>query len=219
MLKVRRIICDKGYPTDTEIDIKSEILKNALSDIFEGVEGLKLNEFPPVASPNLLFYARAGLEDRIAKERSRTNPNKALIEELLLACQYVSEDFGSRIETLASLMAHEEITFDLLWTLFPPRTTIYTKDNLLREEQLLTLQTSDYASRENGSRYLSLNLRMLSHDGEKFGWVDKAMEIDQFEGARKISQLKCIPLQLGLKHRRRRCFNPSCIRKPSLLVW
>jgi hypothetical protein len=50
VLKVRRIICDKGFPSGTEIDIKSELLENALSDIFEGVEGLQLNETPPVVS-------------------------------------------------------------------------------------------------------------------------------------------------------------------------
>jgi hypothetical protein len=50
VLKVRRIICDKGFPSGTEIDIKSELLRNALSDIFEDVEGLQLNETPPVVS-------------------------------------------------------------------------------------------------------------------------------------------------------------------------
>jgi hypothetical protein len=48
VLKVRRIISEKGYPSGTEIDIKSELLKDALSDIFEGAEGLQLNEKPPV---------------------------------------------------------------------------------------------------------------------------------------------------------------------------
>jgi hypothetical protein len=50
VLKVRRIICDKGFSSGTEIDIKSNLLKNALTHIFEGVEGLQLNETPPVAS-------------------------------------------------------------------------------------------------------------------------------------------------------------------------
>jgi hypothetical protein len=50
VLKVRRIICEKGYPSGTEIDVKSELLKDALSDIFDGVEGLQLNEKPPVVS-------------------------------------------------------------------------------------------------------------------------------------------------------------------------
>jgi hypothetical protein len=50
VLKVRRIICDEGYPSGTEIDIKSELLRDALADIFDGVEGLQLNETPPVVS-------------------------------------------------------------------------------------------------------------------------------------------------------------------------
>lgn len=50
VLKVRRIIDDTGYPSNTEIDIKSTLLKDALLDIFEGVEGLTLNESPPMVS-------------------------------------------------------------------------------------------------------------------------------------------------------------------------
>jgi hypothetical protein len=71
VLKVRRIICDKGFPTGTEIDIKSTVLKEALADIFEGIEGLQLNETPPVISPELLFHSREGLTDAGRRDRRR----------------------------------------------------------------------------------------------------------------------------------------------------
>ena len=68
VIKVRRIICEKGYPSSTEIDIKSELLKDALSEIFEGVEGLQLNETPPVVSIfNYVFRpAPANMKSRSA---------------------------------------------------------------------------------------------------------------------------------------------------------
>lgn len=103
VLKVRRIICDKGFPTGTEIDIKSVLLKDALADIFEGIEGLQLNESPPVISPELLFHSRQGLADRVKAEEAKSSPNKALIDELGVALQYIEEDYASTRATLDSL--------------------------------------------------------------------------------------------------------------------
>lgn len=171
------------------------MLKDALQEIFEGVEGLKLNESPPVASPELLFHARIGLEERLKAEQGKAHTNKAVIDDLNVALQYIAEDYDSTLETLASLSSHYEITFNLLWTLFPPNTEIFTKHNLLREDQVLKLQTGEYGARANGSRYFSLNVRHISHDGEKFGWIQEtSMQIDQFEGAKKVHHLKCFPL-------------------------
>lgn len=78
VLKVRRIICDKGFPTGTEIDISSSLLKDTLSEIYEGIEGLQLNE-TPIISPNLLFHAREGLANRVKAEEANPTPSKALV--------------------------------------------------------------------------------------------------------------------------------------------
>ncbi|KAF2132112.1 P-loop containing nucleoside triphosphate hydrolase protein [Dothidotthia symphoricarpi CBS 119687] len=193
VLKVRRIICDKGFPTGTEIDVKSTLLKDALSEIFEGVEGLTLNESPPVVSPELLFHARQGLSDRIKAEETKASPNKALIDELGVAVQFVAEHFSTTLETLDCMALQNEITFSLLWTLFPAKTTVYTKSNLLRAHQVLKLHKGDYGC-SNGVRFFDLELRLISHDGEKMGWAETSMRIWQFEGAKKVYNLNCFPL-------------------------
>jgi hypothetical protein len=127
VLKVRRLINQKGYPTGTEIDIKSTLLRNALVEFFKGIEGLRLNESPPVISPELLFHSRVGLAERVKAEEASSEPNKALIEELGVALQYIAEDHASTQASLESLLEHSEITFSLLWTIFPPNVTVYTK--------------------------------------------------------------------------------------------
>jgi len=195
VLKVRRIICDKGFPTGTEIDIKSELLRGALADIFEGIEGLQLNESPPIISPELLFHSREGLAERVQAEESKTAPNKALVDELGVALQYIAQDYASTQATLDSLSEHNEITFNLLWALFPPNVTVYTKSNLLREHQILKLQRGEYGELPSGARYFSLDLRYLSHDGEKLGWAEKNYRISQFDGARKVNNLSVVPLE------------------------
>jgi hypothetical protein len=194
VLKVRRIICDKGFPTGTEIDIKSTLLKDALADIFEGIEGLQLNETPPIISPELLFHAREGLASRVKAEEAKETPNKALVDELGVALQYIAQDYASTQASLASLSEHEEVTFDLLWALFPPNTTVYTKNNLLREHQVCKLQKGEYGRLPSGARYFELDLRYISHDGEKLGWAEKTLQIGSFDGAKKVYNLNVIPL-------------------------
>ncbi|KAL5118350.1 hypothetical protein ACEQ8H_003699 [Pleosporales sp. CAS-2024a] len=195
VLKVRRIICDKGFPTGTEIDIKSESLRNALAGIYEGIEGLQLNETPPNISPELLFHAREGLSHRVKTEESKPVPNKTLVDELGVALQYISEDYASTQASLASLSDHDEITFDLLWALFPPNTTVYTKQNLLREHQICKLQKGEYGQLPSGARYYSLHVKYISHDGDKFGWAQKSFQIGQFDGAKKVANLSCVPFE------------------------
>lgn len=108
--------------------------------------------------------------------------------------QYVADDFDAATNSLKSLSAHGEITFDLLWALFPPNTDVWTKTNLLQEQQVFKLQKGTYARRQSGARYFSMDLRFIAHDGTKFGWTEQNFAIDQFEGARKVVNLSCVPL-------------------------
>jgi hypothetical protein len=93
------------------------------------------------------------------------------------------------------LAEHDEITFDLLWALFPPNTTVYTKSNLLREHQICKLQKGEYGSLPSGARYYGLDLRYISHDGEKLGWAEKTLQIGSFAGAMKVHNLTVVPLE------------------------
>ncbi|KAF2823357.1 P-loop containing nucleoside triphosphate hydrolase protein [Ophiobolus disseminans] len=194
VLKVRRVINDKGYPAYTEIDIKSPLLRDALAVIFEGAEGLQLNESPPNISPELFFHAREGLAERVKADDLKADPNKALVDELGVALQYLAEDHASTSATLESLSEHDEITFSLLWAIFPPNITVYTKSNLLREHQILKLKSTYYGELPGHVKYFGLNVRLISHDGEKLGWTNTSYKITQFEGAKKVHNLSVYPL-------------------------
>ena len=49
-LVVRRIISKQGMLARTEVDIKSNLLRDLFLEIFAGVDGLELNMTPPVVS-------------------------------------------------------------------------------------------------------------------------------------------------------------------------
>ncbi|MCJ1376077.1 hypothetical protein MMC20_007315 [Loxospora ochrophaea] len=196
VLVVRRIISKQGMVAGTEVDVKSTQLRDVLLEIFEGVEGLQLNKTPPMVDPKLLFYALPSLTARINDEEAKDTPNKGLIDDISTALEFIDEDFGNTILSLASLSEHDEITFDLLWTLFPPRTVVFTKKNEMNEPQALRFQTGSYETRQDRSEYFSLKCSMINHDGQDFGWGDHWLEINGFEGAKKTYTLSALPLSL-----------------------
>lgn len=104
-------------------------------------------------------------------EESKEAPDRAMIEELGVALQYLAQDHGSTRATLESLADHDEVTFELLWAIFPPGLTVYTKDNLLREQQVLKLQSGDYRELQNHTKVYVLDLLFILHDEEKLGWT------------------------------------------------
>ena len=127
VLKVRRIIDDNGRPHKTEIEIKGKLLRNTLAEMFAGISGMELNQSPPVITPEHLFHARLGLAERVKTEQAKETPEVALIDELNVVLQYIAEDHAATQATLDSLSEHDKLTFDLLWAIFPPGATVYTK--------------------------------------------------------------------------------------------
>jgi hypothetical protein len=190
VLKVRRIWSDGNrYVVRTTVDIMSDFLRGALFDIFKGaqvgVDGFKQR------SSELMLHARPGLQELLEKEKCKPNPNKELVEDLSVACQYIAEEFGSTMETLASLATDDQITFDLLWTLFPPKALLYTEDTPLGEGQLYQ-QWTEVENTEDG--YIMLRVRNISYDGRLAGWVTGIFAIKKFEGAKMILSLPIFPI-------------------------
>lgn len=147
------------------------------------------------ATPNLLFYAKDALISRKAEEKLKEEPNHDLINDIGTALRFIAEDFGSQIESLESLLKNGEITFDLLWAIFPPKVLVIAPTHsLANQPQALNLVSGTYGKRENGSSYFGIYGRIIHHDGEDFGYGFIDIEIDEFVGATKVASLKALPL-------------------------
>ncbi|PWY68964.1 AAA family ATPase [Aspergillus sclerotioniger CBS 115572] len=195
-LVVRRIISRQGMVSHTEIDIRSPLLQDLFRDLFKGVDGLELNKTPPIAKPELLFWAAPDLVRIKEEEKQKTSPNKPLIDDIGTALRFVEEDYASQIISLESLLQEKQITWDLLWAIFPPREVIIApRFGVMNEEQAFNMLTSGYEERANGQRYFSANGQHIKHDGQDFGSTTLPLEIDEFDGARSISSLNFYPIQ------------------------
>ena len=98
------------------------------------------------------------------------------------------------------MLKHNEITYDLLWAIFPPNEILLApKYDLLHQMQALIHQKSEYAQRENRTRYFGVQGHIVTHDGEWLGYAGLSFEIDEFLGSRKITDLSVFPLKYDPK--------------------
>ena len=74
---------------------------------------------------SLLYYYLPDLEE------CRQDPSAALdystLEHLDLLLDFIKTAYASTTERLGPLLEKDQITYDLLWTLFKPNTLAYTK--------------------------------------------------------------------------------------------
>ena len=59
-------------------------------------------------------------------EESKPNADEKVLVGLETALEYIKEDLSEEIADAETLVSKGEVTFDLLWTLFPPNTYVCT---------------------------------------------------------------------------------------------
>ena len=148
------------------------------------------------ADPKLLFHARPHLIQRKTEEKEKLEPDQALINDIGTALRFVEEDYADEIASLSSLLAKEQITWDLLWTICPPNAIILApKHGPLHQTQGLKLASSSYQERLNRTLFFYIRGAIITHDGTDFGWGHLDLEVDRFDGAKQITSLAAFPLR------------------------
>jgi hypothetical protein len=160
------------------------------------------------ADPSLFFHSRTALKDKWLHEKAQEPQDRSLIEDLSIALQYIDEHHGKNIATVENMTAEDEITFELLWALFAPNTMVYHFHQYTEQHQVLILRRTKVRYRKDGSPYWHVMCDMIADDGLKFGFTKDLgitsrpdmsydLEIDQFEGSKKIQDLIAYPLKFA----------------------
>lgn len=136
--------------------------------------------------PELQAYLEAAA-DREAADR------EASILQLEELIKFLKDWYSSSSENLVPLLAHGEVTYDLLWALFKPSSKVYTIDHDSEQPACLIFDFGEYQERQ-GQKFFELSCRYLAYDGKLFGEAPKFLMIPEFRGARKISSLEVFPL-------------------------
>ncbi|KAL4910400.1 hypothetical protein BDW74DRAFT_186410 [Aspergillus multicolor] len=196
-LVVRRVIDVKGRHQDTVIEIRSPLVAEVLQQLNPGTESL-VQESPPNARPVLFYHSRFGLKTTFEAEKAKAQPNTALVNDLSVALAYIEEDHGNHIASMDALLCRLEISWDLLWALFIPRSLVYHYHQLTQQKQILRFrQARQRIRRKKGHviEYWQILCDVVVFDGVKLGFSKvEHFEIEEYPGTRKIYDLEIFPL-------------------------
>lgn len=138
-------------------------------------------------------------EDRSSDEESTLTGVDALLN-------YLRGNHGATISKLMSLLAHQEITWDLLHFILVPNTLFVCMDTSANEHRAFQLKSYSKETDKYLLRYEALEaigaqrgedvdpiLQPLT-PSKKFGRVEGKWELEQFEGIVKIESLDAHPI-------------------------
>ena len=190
------------------IDIKSELLRDVLRQVLIGIPTVSLHgDKPEVWSSKSTDRFRTLMPSQIRIEilfhflpQIEAKRDITLLESdketqhLDLLIRFLQEHYASIIKTLPELLERGEMTFDLLWTLFPPNTLIYTSCVYSEEPKCLIFDFGEEKLLKKGKFYV-LQCRYLDFNGKVLGEVISNLLIPEFRGAKPITSLEAFPLK------------------------
>ena len=145
--------------------------------------------------PRLLFHSHDALEALLKTKIPNEPEDRAFIFELEAALRYIREDFDSTFTSLSKLLPNKQITYPILWALFPPNTIVCSLDQL-RNPRAWLVRSAENREDRNGNEWLQLEPEHIDYDGTKVGTVSsEPLKIAAFSGAKNISDLPCFPLE------------------------
>jgi hypothetical protein len=204
---VRRKFDWDGRHKETQVDIKSKVLRNALQAVFKECKGISLVEEVPQIDPRTLFHYYGELQTYVKKTLKpklkrvkRTKKRKLLTQEIAqckLLLGYVDEDYAATRKALKPMLKAGTITYDLCWALFKPNTIAFapTYSNKDDPRCFKVDVTYEYESWLTGAKSWVVDGRYLEYDGKVFGLGDHQVQISAFKGHKKITSLAAYPLE------------------------
>ncbi|KAI4216084.1 MAG: hypothetical protein LQ351_001580 [Letrouitia transgressa] len=202
---VRRKFDWENKYTDTVVDIKSKLLKEALTHVMGAVKGVSFAEETPIVDPNMLFLYLEELRTYMKELKSQAKSEKkkkvkrpiaTKASHVKVLIKYLDTDYAETKKTLYPLLESNTITFDLLWALFKSNEIAYCPTYSNPDEPRAF--KIEYATKENSfmkGTWYNIEGRYLEYDGKTFGMGSLSVEVEQFKGPRKISSLACYPLK------------------------
>ncbi|KAJ3949653.1 uncharacterized protein N0V96_000777 [Colletotrichum fioriniae] len=170
------------------IVVQNQSLKETLGEVFEGYAGITASLKKLVfKSPFRPFYYRWQQFTEIIQRQMQNDQAAATFSQLLYKVLY-----AELRETMAEIkdhLSHGVITYPLLWALFEPgKLVVVNRDG----DALFYLAQSCGYTEEKG---LVVSVRFIDWDLDQFGYADGALNICEFAGTRKITEIRVFPAE------------------------
>lgn len=122
-----------------------------------------------------------------------------MLNHLHLLLDYIRVEHASTLAEISSLLAHGEITFDLLWSILLPGTVFFTHCSITGEPRAVRLTNSDKHTPHMGVPFWQLECEYIEATGNRtagkprFGFSEKNVDLPYFKGTVRIASLKAFP--------------------------
>jgi len=147
------------------------------------------------ADSKLFFYARDIFKEKLDEERRKESPDQDVLDDVTSVLEYIMEDRAADIATFDQLTAQGEMTFQFLWSMFPPNCIAYHYQPQTEQDQLFIVRSVEYIWK-NGREILIFYCALVTDDGNSFGFAtEERIFIESFKGSRKIQNLPIFPLE------------------------
>lgn len=173
------------------IVIQSPLLRKVLDRTFEGYDGIstKLKELRFVPPLHEFYYRWHMLEKLIQDEQ-----DDITTKHLQLFYPIISKEVLPYIERMEDLTRNGVITFDYLWTIFPPGTKIFT--NIDAQDRIFVAVSGSLGYDDCGERSFQIQCQYMDSDGTKFERKASTQNIREFKGVKEITKLEVFPAHL-----------------------
>ncbi|KAF7946081.1 uncharacterized protein EAE97_005119 [Botrytis byssoidea] len=207
LFNVRRTFDWEGKYKATVVDIKSKLLKEALTEAMDGVKGVSFVEETPCIDPNLLFLYLEDLRQSCKKLKNKKvtekkgkkkikKRNETKRKHLKVLLKYLDKDYASTKKALYPMLENGIITFDLLWALYKPNTLAYTTTyGTADEPRAFKIELAEKIASFMKGTWYNIEGKYLEYDGKTWGMGTMDCDVPAFKGARKITSLNCYPLK------------------------
>ena len=174
------------------IVVQSPLLRKPLGNIFVDYEGISTElKNLKFSAPFHEFYYRWHRFETACKDEYHGETK----EHLQLLHSVVGKEILPHVESMQDLTQHGLITYEYLWTIFPPGMDIFSKSD--GEHRLYQHKSSLYRTDMSGrDTYFHLSCRYIDCDGVQFGYVETSLAINVFQGVKKITDLIAYPSYL-----------------------
>ena len=181
------------------IDIQSALLKRALEYVFADYPGITpglshLSFTPPFEA----FFYRWNRLQKVAEDDQ--NAHRETLDHVQLLKNVLQEELQETFNTQNDLTSHGVMTFDLLWTLFPPGDLIFTNDG--GQDRLEKVQSSEYVSTLGSELFFKIRGYHVNCDGKRFGYEFHEVSLKNFTGTKPITELEAYPLRFHVSARK-----------------
>lgn len=152
-----------------------------------------------------MFHAHDALAALLETKDPKKAEEISLVFEIEAALRYIREDFDKTFTSLSNLLPNKQITYPVLWAIFPPNTIIHGIDQLQNPRAWRVRSVSEKED-ERGNQWLQIEPEHIDYNGKDVGAIkSESLRIDPFPGARNISELPYFPLEYAP--------DPTSIRK------